>query len=582
MRSSSWAVTAAASATLAHAASNSTLTDICTTAYVQSMLPNSEAVGLAISIDSTSVTANAHWRGILSRRIIHYCNVTFSYSHNGKDDTVLLEYWIPAPSQFQNRYLLTGGGGYAINSADDSLPGGIICGASAGITDGGFGGFSTNFDTTFPVVNGTANWDTLYMFGYQAHKELSLIGKQFTKNFFAMGEKKLYAYYQGCSEGAREGWSQVQPFGEEWDGAITGAPAMRYSFQQINHLVSNVIEKTVGYYPPICEMTKIMNATIEACDPMDGKTDGVVARSDLCKLNFNLNSTIGLPYYCPAEAAVAGYKNKRQLAQAATPEQNGTVAAEAVEIASQILDGLKDSEGRRVYLSYQPGASFADAETAYNFDTDTWELSISALGQEFPVRFIELQDSPTLTSLDNVTYDTLREWMYVGWQMYEDSLHTAWPDLSEFQKAGGKVLHFHGESDNSIPTAASVRYHESVREIMYPNMPFNESTAALNEWYQLYLVPGAGHCSTNDYQPNGPFPQTNLAVLIDWVENGNTPTTLNATHLAGANVGENAQLCAWPLRPMWKQNGTVMDCEYDQASIDSWLYEFDSFKMPVY
>jgi tannase len=166
--------------------------------------------------------------------------------------------------------------------------------------------------------------------------------------------------------------------------------------------------------------------------------------------------------------------------------------------------------------------------------------------------------------------------------MYEDSLHTVWPDLSEFQKAGGKVLHFHGEADNSIPTAASVRYHESVREIMYPNMSFNESTAALNEWYQLYLVPGAGHCSTNDYQSNGPFPQTNLAVLIDWVENGNTPTTLNATHLAGANVGENAQLCAWPLRPMWKQNGTVMDCEYDQASIDSWLYEFDSFKMPVY
>jgi tannase len=109
---------------------------------------------------------------------------------------------------------------------------------------------------------------------------------------------------------------------------------MRYSFQQINHLVSNVIEKTVGYYPPICEMTKIMNATIEACDPMDGKTDGVVARSDLCKLNFNLNSTIGLPYNCPAEAAVAGFKNKRQLAQAATPEQNGTVIAEAVEIAS--------------------------------------------------------------------------------------------------------------------------------------------------------------------------------------------------------------------------------------------------------
>ncbi|PQE22640.1 tannase protein [Rutstroemia sp. NJR-2017a BVV2] len=134
MRSSSWAVTAAASATLVHAASNSTLADVCTTAYVQSMLPNSEAVGLAISIDSTSVTANAVYNASSTGEVFYpdatysYCNVTFSYSHNGKDDTVLLEYWMPAPSQSQNRYLSTGGGGYAINSADDSYQGGSSMG----------------------------------------------------------------------------------------------------------------------------------------------------------------------------------------------------------------------------------------------------------------------------------------------------------------------------------------------------------------------------------------------------------------------------------------------------------------------
>ncbi|KAM0158145.1 hypothetical protein ACHAPG_004242 [Botrytis cinerea] len=586
MRSSTLAVTAAASAGIVNAAASSTLSDICTTSYIQQSLPDPATIGLAVTLDSASVTANAVSNATTTGNVffpdatISYCNVTFTYSHTGREDSVLVQYWLPAPANFQGRYLSTGGGGYAINSQDQSLPGGIIYGASAGITDGGFGGFTNNFDTAFPLANGTANYDSLFMFGYQAHHELSLIGKQFTKNVFAMGDSKLYSYYQGCSEGGREGWSQVQRYADQWDGAITGAPAMRFAHQQVQHLYSNVVEKTLGYYPPPCELEKIANLTIAACDPMDGKTDGVVARTDLCKLNFDLNSILGEAYSCGATPASTNPYNPTP----ALPAQNGTISAEGIAVAAKIIDGLRDTQGRRAYLSYQPAATFDDAATVYNDETNSWELSISSLGSEFPVRFIELLDASTFDAgtFDNVTYDTLRDWMYTGWQMYEDTLQTTWPDLTPFQAAGGKVLHFHGESDNSIPTASSVRYHESVRSVMYPNMTFNESTEALGDWYRLFLVPGAAHCTTNEYQPNGPFPQTNLAVLIDWVENGNTPTTLNATVLQGEFEGEEQQICAWPLRPMWSNNGTTMVCEYDQASIDSWIYDFDSFPVPVY
>jgi tannase len=172
--------------------------------------------------------------------------------------------------------------------------------------------------------------------------------------------------------------------------------------------------------------------------------------------------------------------------------------------------------------------------------------------------------------------------MVEGWQRYEDVLQTTWPNLTPLQAAGGKVIHYHGESDNSIPTASSVRYHESVRQIMYPSLSYNESNAELNSWYKLFLIPGAAHCSTNDYQPNGPFPQTNLAVLIDWVENAVEPVTLNATHLAGTDKGESAQICAWPLRPLWTGNGSSMECVYDQKSIDTWFYDFDPHKLPLY
>lgn len=577
------------------------LNDVCTTSHVQASLP---AAGTfpGITIDSSSVVASAVTNAefvdeyMYPDAVFDYCNVSFAYSHDGRDDQFLLWYWLPSPQNFQNRFLSTGGGGYAINSGNMSPPGGIVYGAAAGATDGGrsiaqcavlivlllihrptgFGSFSINADQVILLANGTINRDVLYAFGYEAIHEMTIIGKQLTKNFFGMANSKLYSYYQGCSEGGREGWSQVQRFGDQFDGAVTGAPAFRYGQQQVQHLYSGVVEQTMDYYPSPCELQAIVNATIAACDPMDGVTDGVLSRTDLCKLNFNINSTIGNPYYCAASAGTA------MPPTPATPAQNGTVTAQGVAVASAIIDGLHNSQGQRAYLSYQPGATFVDAETAYSNATNSWGLDIDSLGGEWVEKFLNLQNSTNLPNLDNVTYDTLTAWMIEGWQRYEDVLQTTWPDLTPFKTAGGKVIHYHGESDNSIPTASSVRYWESVRNVMYPGLSYNDSAAALSEWYRLFLVPGAAHCAPNSLQPNGPFPQTNLAVLIEWVENGVVPTTLNATYLAGQNLGQNAQICAWPLRPFWTNNGSTMECQYDQVSIDTWQYDMNAYKLPLY
>lgn len=396
---------------------------------------------------------------------------------------------------------------------------------------------------------------------------------------------KLYSYYHSCSEGGREGWSQVQRYGDQFDGAIMGAPAFRFSFQQLQHLYSNFVEQTLDYYPPSCELDKIINATIAACDPLDGKTDGVVSRSDLCKLDFNMSTLVGTSYYCAASSGVTTElrKNKRQFeTSSTTPAQNGTITAKGVAVAKTIVDGLHDNKGNPVYLSYQPGADISqDAATSYNSTSGTWGIDVSSFGAEFYQRFLKLVDSDTLDSIEGLTYDTLRDWMVQGWYEYEDTMHTTNPDLTPFLNAGGKIIHYHGEQDPSVPTASSVRYHESVRQIMYPGMSFNESTSKLSEWYKLFLVPGAAHCGPNTMEPNGPWCQTNLGVMIEWVEKGNEPTTLNATYLAGDNLGQNAQICQWPLRPFWKND--VMECNFDKRSIDSWLYDFSKgLKLPLY
>lgn len=245
--------------TLVQAAS---LADICTVDYVTTALPV-EDLGLAVTIDTSSVsvalttnkTIGSSW---YPSAVVDYCTVTFAYSHNGlNNDTVHVSYLVPSPDKFSKRYLSTGGGGLAINSGTQYTQGGITVGAVAGITDGGFGSFNTQFDAAFLLANGTVNWQTTYMFGYQAHHELATLGKQFTRNLFNVSaDDKLYSYYQGCSEGGREGWSQAQRFADQFDGLVTGAPAIRFSHLQTNHLSGGVLEEVAGYYPPPCELEK--------------------------------------------------------------------------------------------------------------------------------------------------------------------------------------------------------------------------------------------------------------------------------------------------------------------------------------
>lgn len=136
---------------LASSASATSLADICTASYARKNLP-SLPLSAGILVNDSSVTAETFYNvsftgsAMYPNATISYCNVTFAYSHHGLDDKVFLTYWLPSPADFQNRFLTTGGGGFAINSGNRSVSGGIPYGAVSGLTDGGFGGFDKSLD----------------------------------------------------------------------------------------------------------------------------------------------------------------------------------------------------------------------------------------------------------------------------------------------------------------------------------------------------------------------------------------------------------------------------------------------------
>lgn len=495
-----------------------------------------------------------------------------------------------------------GGGGWAISStnADGSgLPLGLPHGAASGTTDGGFGSWSAQVTDVILAGNGTINQTMVTSFGYRSIHESTVLGKELTSNFY--GNESFYSYYAGCSEGGREGWSQAQHYGDDFDGLSIGAPAMRQAFQQPVHIWGALVSTVLGYAPSSCELDAISTNMTNACDGLDGVVDGVIARSDLCRLNWNANASIGAPFSCAASTGGGGGSGTvtsgggvgtvqtRQLGPGAgggstssTPAINGTVSATAAALVNRLLDGVVDDDGRQAWIWFQPGAGFSDATGTYNNATGAYEVaSISGSYEADWVNYFLNEIDTEELDISDWTYNNLRSVFLEGMRKFETTMQTTWPDLEILNNNGGKVIHWHGEADGSVPTASSVHYQNSVRSVMYPDLSYEESFEQLDDWYKLFIVPGAGHCSPS--AANATFPTNILGQVIEWVEAGVNPATLNGTIQGGAQEGVEQGICSFPTRPQWSSNSTVPECVWpEQDAIDVWFPTLDSIPVPVY
>jgi len=245
----------AAVASMATAASAASLADVCNVANVKAALPANNTL-LGIEPIASAVTASAVYNASSSASVgassstsetYSYCNVTITYTHTGKGDEVVIKYAFPAPSDFKNRFYVAGGGGFSLSS---DATGGLSYGAVGGATSAGYDAFDQAYDDVVLYGNGSINWDATYMFGYQALGEMTQVGKVLTQGFYGMNNTKVYTYYEGCSDGGREGMSQIQRWGAEYDGAITGAPAFRFGQQQVMIDIEFVATRNIVAYNP--------------------------------------------------------------------------------------------------------------------------------------------------------------------------------------------------------------------------------------------------------------------------------------------------------------------------------------------
>lgn len=112
-----------------------------------------------------------------------------------------------------------------------------------------------------------------------------------------------------------------------------------------------------------------------------------------------------------------------------------------------------------------------------------------------------------------------------------------WPiDLSVFRDASGKIISYHGGQDNQITSFNTERFYHHLSSGM------RASPAELDDFFRFFRISGMFHCNSGPGawvvgQAGGvsavgvPFESEEnvLAALVEWVENGNAPDTLEGT-----------------------------------------------------
>jgi Tannase and feruloyl esterase len=257
------------------------------------------------------------------------------------------------------------------------------------------------------------------------------------------------------------------------------------------------INKDADSAIPASKYPMIHEAVMNSCDAQDGVKDRVIESPSMCKFDY-------AQLLCKAGDA----------ANCLTRGQ--------IESARAMTSPLKDPKTGKVLFDghLMPGS----------------ELGWATLGGPQPLAL-------AVSGMRNVALGD-RSWDYHNMDIAGDieradksdngAMFTGDPNLKPFFDHGGKLLMYHGWTDQQVNPLNSVIYYENVLKAVGKQKAENSIA--------LFMVPGMNHCSGGAGTDNFDKVKT----LEEWVEQGKKPAQIVASHLTNGQVDKTRPLCPYP------------------------------------
>jgi len=489
------------------------------------------------------------------------------------------------PTAWNERFYMGGGGGTNGTLVDPTavLPQGF---ATIG-TDSGH----SNAINNDPNAGGTAAFgvdpQARIDFGYNSYDLVTQAGKAIVAVYY--GVKPIRSYFQGCSEGGREGLLMSQRFPRHYDGIIAGDPVLHLPKGPMNGVWTTQIfarlatrgglflangQPAINKTYTDQDLLLVRNAILGVCDQLDGLADGIVDNLPACKPAV----------VHPALAALtcSGAKTPSCLSE-------DQIASLKLAFDGPTGIGLVNSAGQQLYPNWpwDPGLSGQNG-TAFNPSWRSWWLGsftsatnnaikltfATALGVAYtqPPVLPFLQSSVLQYSL-NFNFDTDYPKLFATSGIYTLGARELWftdsVDLSAFKRRGGKLMIYHGASDSSVSLHDTLNWYVAMAQFMGERdehsrgrrysrggRDHDDSDESAQDFARLFPIPGMNHCS------GGPATDRfdMLPQIMDWVENGVPPDSVVASATTPGYFGVAARsrpLCPYPKQARYQGAGDI-------------------------
>lgn len=369
-------------------------------------------------------------------------------------------------------------------------------------------------------------------FVWRALYATTIIGKDITRQLYGTPHKK--SYFLGCSQGGRQGFKAAQTNPELFDGIIAGAPGLKLPglFQHATRWLRTIGTDADNLTVSLEKWSAIQSETLRQCDSLDGIADGFI--EDTRKCNPSLSKL-----------------------QCGNPEASEPcLTSQELSLVAQFFKPWYVNNT----LIY-PGMVHNGGEVAHATTLSSLEFLNYAF--EWP-RFVSRQD------LDWTTEQWTPADALLALQQNFFGFNTWDGDLSKFRNKGGKILHYHGQLDQSIDSKVSDQYYEHVSRTL------RASPTEIDQFYRYFRISGMGHCTggpgasgigQNSFPPPASeSPDDNvLSRIVEWVENGNAPDTVRGTKYKNDDAAQGIELqrrhCKYPARNIYSGNGDGKDEE---------------------
>lgn len=487
-----------------------------------------------------------------------------------------INFSVVLPASWSRRAAQLGGGG--MNGIIPNLIGGGPGAQGPSLLDRGFAtyGSDSGHQAAFgargggrgvpPGVNVSDDWtlneEAIRNLGYAQMKKTHDAAMVIIER--AYGERPQFNYYIGSSQGGREALTVAQRYPADYNGIAANVPIVGFSTLMLAPELIRIHEKPLANWVTPAKVNAIRGEFMRQCDGLDGLADGIINNYMACRAIFDVTQ---------------GAKNRQPWAAKRCPNDVDPNPEDTT--ASACLTEGQISTLQFTYSRYPFAAPLAHGARTFGMWVPNTDPSGSGLivnarfrGQEGASDTAPMHAhlgvlGVTGFLMKNLSANPLD---YVEGGAFRDRraelsaiLDATNPDLSAFQKRGGKMIVTIGTNDTLASPGAQLDYYQAVIDRM--------GRAAVDGFARLFVMPQTGHgLSGTNYNVNGegrtipslPIPNRydQLGLLFDWVE-GNKAPGMSVTATAG---DRSLPLCSYPSYPRFRMGDAAAAGSYSCAT----------------